>query len=154
MIISSLLDTDLYKSTMMQVVLHHFPTAQVGYRFKCHTAGVGLTPYVAPIRSEIGVLCQLRFGPDELEYLRGLRFIKSDFIDFLELLQLTQRHVTVEPAAAGNGEIGCVATASRWPSYRIRRPRTCATTRRTCIIRVRYLASRRAEKCVVHQRHA
>ena len=29
MIIQSLLDTDLYKFTMMQVVLHHFPGAQV-----------------------------------------------------------------------------------------------------------------------------
>jgi nicotinate phosphoribosyltransferase len=33
MIIRSLLDTDLYKFTMMQVVLHHFPGAQVEYRF-------------------------------------------------------------------------------------------------------------------------
>ena len=32
MIIASLLDTDLYKFTMMQVVLHHFPGAQVEYR--------------------------------------------------------------------------------------------------------------------------
>ena len=29
MIVRSLLDTDLYKFTMMQVVLHHFPGAQV-----------------------------------------------------------------------------------------------------------------------------
>ena len=35
MIIQSLLDTDLYKFTMMQVVLHHFPGAQVEYKFKC-----------------------------------------------------------------------------------------------------------------------
>ena len=33
MIIASLLDTDLYKFTMMQVVLHQFPGAQVTYRF-------------------------------------------------------------------------------------------------------------------------
>ena len=33
MIIQSLLDTDLYKFTMMQVVLHHFPAAQAEYRF-------------------------------------------------------------------------------------------------------------------------
>ena len=41
MIIPSLLDTDLYKFTMMQVVLHHFPGAQVEYRFKCRSEGVG-----------------------------------------------------------------------------------------------------------------
>ncbi|HBO80261.1 MAG TPA: nicotinate phosphoribosyltransferase, partial [Cupriavidus sp.] len=78
MIIRSLLDTDLYKFTMMQVVLHHFPQAQVEYRFKCRNAGVDLTPYVDEIRSQITQLCQLRFTDDELDYLRGLRFIKSD----------------------------------------------------------------------------
>jgi nicotinate phosphoribosyltransferase len=40
MIIESLLDTDLYKFTMMQVVLHHFPGAQVEYRFKCRNRNV------------------------------------------------------------------------------------------------------------------
>ena len=44
MIIQSLLDTDLYKFTMMQVVLHHFPGAQVEYKFKCRTEGVDLRP--------------------------------------------------------------------------------------------------------------
>ena len=33
MIIQSLLDTDLYKFTMMQAVLHQFPAAQVEYKF-------------------------------------------------------------------------------------------------------------------------
>jgi hypothetical protein len=39
MIITSLLDTDLYKFTMMQAVLHQFPGAQVEYRFKCRMPG-------------------------------------------------------------------------------------------------------------------
>lgn len=45
MIITSLLDTDLYKFTMMQVVLHQFPGAQLQYRFKCRNPGVQLAPY-------------------------------------------------------------------------------------------------------------
>ena len=61
MIIPSLLDTDLYKFTMMQVVLHHFPGAQVEYRFKCRNAGVDLTPFVDEISDEIRALCALRF---------------------------------------------------------------------------------------------
>jgi nicotinate phosphoribosyltransferase len=88
MIITSLLDTDLYKFTMMQVVLHHFPAAQVEYRFKCRNVGVDLTPCVDEIRDEVAKLCQLRFTPDELRYLRELRFIKSDFVDFLGLFEV------------------------------------------------------------------
>ena len=60
MIISSLLDTDLYKFTMMQAVLHQFPGAQVEYKFKYRSAGVQLTPYLDEIRDEIVQLCQLR----------------------------------------------------------------------------------------------
>ncbi|MBU4610236.1 nicotinate phosphoribosyltransferase [Achromobacter sp. GG226] len=99
MIITSLLDTDLYKFSMMQVVLHHFPAAQVEYRYKCRNAGVDLVPCLDEIRAEIHALCQLRFTQDELDYLRSLRFIKSDFIDFLGLFHLPEKCITVMPSA-------------------------------------------------------
>lgn len=110
MIIDSLLDTDLYKFSMMQVVLHQYPAAQVEYRFKCRTPGIDLVPYIDEIRTELRALCQLRFAPDELDYLRTWRFIKSDFVDFLGLFQLNEKYVEIVPAnsgpaAAANGEI-------------------------------------------------
>jgi nicotinate phosphoribosyltransferase len=104
MIITSLLDTDLYKFTMMQVVLHHFPAAQVEYKFKCRTRGVDLTPYIDEIREEIAWLCTLRFREHELDFLRAMRFIKSDFVDFLGLFQLNTKYITVTRADAP-GEI-------------------------------------------------
>jgi nicotinate phosphoribosyltransferase len=105
MVITSLLDTDLYKFTMMQVVLHHFPAAHVEYRFKCRTPDVNLVPYIDEIRSEIKKLCKLRFTHDELEYLRRMRFIKSDFADFLALFHLNEKCISVEASSKGNGEI-------------------------------------------------
>ncbi len=105
MIIESLLDTDLYKFTMMQVVLHHFPTAQVEYRFKCRTEGVDLTPYIEEIEREIGGLCGLRFSHRELDYLRSWRFLKSDFVDLLGLFHLDQRFVSVRASASVAGEL-------------------------------------------------
>ncbi len=98
MIITSLLDTDLYKFTMMQVVLHHFPGADVEYRYKCRSRGVDMWPYLEEIREEIRLLCTLKFSNDELSYLRALRFMKSDFIDFLGLFHLPERCITVERA--------------------------------------------------------
>jgi nicotinate phosphoribosyltransferase len=105
MIVQSLLDTDLYKFSMMQVVLHHYPAAQVEYRFKCRTPGVDLVPYIDEIRTELEALCSLRFDDAELDYLRSWRFIKSDFVDFLGLFRLNTKYVEIAPAAAGNGEI-------------------------------------------------
>jgi nicotinate phosphoribosyltransferase len=115
MIITSLLDTDLYKFTMMQVVLHQFPGAQVEYRFQCRNAaspGVSpLAPMVNEIREEIRALCSLRFQDAELAYLQSMRFIKSDFVDFLGLFRLNEKYVTV--TALPSGEID-VAIKGPW----------------------------------------
>jgi len=99
MIIQSLLDTDLYKFTMMQVVLHHFPGAQVEYRFKCRNPDVPLAQYIGDIQDEIRQLCSLRFTQRELDYLRGWRFFKSDFIDLLGLFRLDERFISVSRIA-------------------------------------------------------
>ena len=104
MIISSLLDTDLYKFTMMQVVLHQFPGAEVEYRFKCRNAA-NLAPYVGEIREEIRGLCKLHFQDAELTYLKAMRFIKSDFIDFLGIFKLNEKYVSVTPLPSGEIEV-------------------------------------------------
>ncbi len=103
MIITSLLDTDLYKFTMMQAVLHQFPGAQVAYKFKCRNPGVQLAPYIDEIRAEIKALCQLQFSEQELAVVRAMRFIKSDFVDFLGLFKLNEKYITV--TGLPNGEI-------------------------------------------------
>jgi nicotinate phosphoribosyltransferase len=109
MIITSLLDTDLYKFTMMQVVLHQFPGAEVEYRFKCRNAGkpgIGdLAPYVSEIREEIRGLCSLHFQDAELAYLKAMRFIKSDFVDFLGLFRLNEKYVSVTALPSGEIEV-------------------------------------------------
>ena len=109
MIITSLLDTDLYKFTMMQVVLHQFPGAEVKYKFKCRNAGApgigDLSPYVHEIREEIRGLCSLQFQDAELGYLKSMRFIKSDFVDFLGIFQLNEKYVSVNALPSGEVEV-------------------------------------------------
>ncbi|MEJ1126274.1 nicotinate phosphoribosyltransferase [Variovorax sp. CCNWLW225] len=105
MIIHSLLDTDLYKFTMMQVVLHHFPGARVEYRFKCRNPGVDLAQFAGQIREEVRSLCSLQFRDAELAYLRSMRFIKSDFVDFLGLFRLNEKYINIIPQPSGELEI-------------------------------------------------
>lgn len=105
MIITSLLDTDLYKFTMMQVVLHHFPSTQAEYRFKCRTPGVELASLIPQIQEQIDHLCTLYFTEAELDYLRGLRFITSDFVDFLALFHLNKKWVSLKASTTVAGEI-------------------------------------------------
>ncbi len=113
MLIRSLLDTDLYKFTMMQVVLHHFPGAQVEYQFKCRTPGVDLASHLEAIRAEVADLCRLRFDEAELAYLRGLRFLKSDFVDFLALFHFNDKYIRVERKAGSAKEID-IAIRGPW----------------------------------------
>jgi nicotinate phosphoribosyltransferase len=80
-------------------VLHHFPGAQVEYRFKCRTPGVNLRPHLDEMKVEFANLCKLRFREAELDYLRALRFMKSDFVDFLALFQFNEKYLV-----AGYGE--------------------------------------------------
>jgi len=105
MIIDSLLDTDLYKFTMMQVVLHHFPGAQVEYRFKCRNPNADLTPYIAQIEREVAALCRQRFSQRELDYLRSWRFFTSDFIDLLGLFRLDERFIRISRSPGAANEI-------------------------------------------------
>ncbi len=92
-LIQSMLDTDLYKFTMMQVVYHQFSGAQVAYRYKCRNPGVDLRPFATEIGREVEALAELRFQPEELDYLAGLRFIKPDFVDFLDRFRFNPKYV-------------------------------------------------------------
>jgi nicotinate phosphoribosyltransferase len=47
----------------------------------------------------VKALSSLRFHESELQYLRGLRFMKSDFVDFLALFHFNEKYVRI-----GHGE--------------------------------------------------
>lgn len=107
-IIQSLLDTDLYKFTMLQVVLHQFPQTHSVYQFRCRNledTAYPLSDILAELNAQLDYLCQLKFKEDELQYLRNLRFIKSDFVDYLELFQLKRRFIQASIDAQGRLDI-------------------------------------------------
>lgn len=97
MIIESLLDTDLYKYTMHQAVWSRFPQAHAEYVFRNRTRGVDLRPFANEIREEIEHLCRLRLSEKEMSYLKGIRFLKSGYVDSL-------RNLTLGPSAVHLGE--------------------------------------------------
>ena len=97
-IITSLLDNDLYKFTMLQAMLHQFPQTHGVYRFRCRNyqeTAYPLADIKPALEEQLDHLCELGFEADELSYLRSLRFLKSDFIDYLELFKLKRRHISV-----------------------------------------------------------
>lgn len=93
--IISLLDTDLYKFNMNQVMFHKHTNLNGEYIFKCRNAGIEFTEeMVEEINAQIDHLCTLKFTDEELKYLSSLRFIKSDYVEFLRLWHPLRRYVT------------------------------------------------------------
>lgn len=99
-IIQSLLDSDLYKLTQQQVVFHQFPRADVEYAFQCRSQDVDLRPFADEIRQEVDALGDLRITPDELEYLREIRYLHPSYVDALKRFRLDPSDVEIHTDGA------------------------------------------------------
>ena len=106
-IIVSLLDNDLYKFSMQQIVHRLFPRTPVVYEFRCRSKGVDLRPLCQEIRKQLVHLCSLRFEPHDLGYLcsvgRNVRphepLFTPDYIERLRNFRLPYSSVLVHEEA-------------------------------------------------------
>ncbi len=106
-IVVSLLDTDLYKFNMDQVIFHKHTDLCGQYYFKCRNEGVVFTQeMVKEINEQIDHLCTLRFNRQELDYLRSIRFIKDDYVEFLRLWHPIRDYVSV--SLSDQGELSVI----------------------------------------------
>ena len=93
-LIQSLLDTDLYKLSMMQAVLHNYPNTDVEWEFRCRN-GEDLRPYLQMLRHEMERLCELSLSDEETAFLENINFMKPDFLRFLGLFRFNLRYVQI-----------------------------------------------------------
>ena len=106
-IIVSLLDTDFYKFNMNQVIFHKLTHANGEYYFKCRNSDVTFSDeMVEEINAQIDHLCTLRFKKKELDYLRSIRFIKNDYVEFLRLWHPIRDYVDCHKNE--DGELVCI----------------------------------------------
>lgn len=101
-IIESLLDTDLYKFNMDQVIFHKHTDLIGEYYFKCRNEGVTFTQDMFDeICQQVDHLCSLKFTKKELDYLRSIRFIKDDYVEFLRLWRPIRDYVDIKLSKEG-----------------------------------------------------
>ena len=87
-IITSLLETDMYKFSMGQGIFHQYPSYMTTWTFRCRNNDVKFTPeMVEEIREQIRAYCTLRFTEDELQYLDNIKWIKGSYVNFLRIWQ-------------------------------------------------------------------
>src|SRR5450830_580027 len=96
-VVRSLLETDLYKFSMWQALLHWHPGSQTEYEFRCRNkTAYPLAELKDEVERQLDHLCTMSFREEELDYLRSLRYIKSDFVDFLTVFRFQRKFITVE----------------------------------------------------------
>jgi len=96
MIINSLLDTDLYKITMLRVYFYRFSNCVGRFEFVCRDADVLFTEtMLTRINEELDNLCTLRFTENEIGWIANLRFMKKaiGFHEFLRMFKLNRNYI-------------------------------------------------------------
>ena len=111
-IITSLLETDMYKFSMGQAIYHQFSDYKTTWSFKCRNTDVHFTTeMVDEIKEQIKSYCSLRFTEEELEYLHTIKWIKGSYVDFLRLWQPRFDDFTIST----DGECGLsIETKGTW----------------------------------------
>ena len=111
-IITSLLETDMYKFSMGQAIYHQFSDYKTTWTFLCRNEDVFFTPeMVEEIKRQIQLYCELRFTEEELEYLNNITWIKGSYVDFLRLWK--PRYADFEIKAEGERGL-TIETRGTW----------------------------------------
>lgn len=107
-IINSLLENDLYKVNMQQVILHQFNKDVCKWAFKCRNKDVKFTSeMVNEIKAQLDYYCTLSFQEDELEWMRKtLPWLSFDYIEFLRMWRPRRSEIRINEADMQPAECG------------------------------------------------
>jgi len=109
-IINSLLESDMYKFSMGQVIYHQFSDYKTTWTFKCRNEDVIFSEeMVQEIDEQITHYCTLRFTEEELQYLDSIKWIKGSYIDFLRLWHPRREDIVI---SLTNGKLDIEATGT------------------------------------------
>lgn len=94
--IESILDTDLYKASMMQSIAHHYPRVDVEYEF----INRNKTPFPAgfdqQLRMAVDAMQELFLTAEEEKFLReNCYYLKPNFIDMFRGYRYDPKQVTI-----------------------------------------------------------
>ncbi|MCK7428966.1 nicotinate phosphoribosyltransferase [Enterobacter chengduensis] len=93
-VLHTLLDTDAYKLHMQQAVFHHYYDVHVAAEFRCRGDDL-LGIYADTIREQVDAMQHLTLQDAEYQWLSGLPFFKTDYLNWLRDFRYKPEQVTV-----------------------------------------------------------
>lgn len=93
--IRSILETDLYKLTMMQMVLEKFPNAYVTYEFKSRKSTPVNDDFINLFMKKLAQMDSLKCNDDEIEYVRSLNLFSPAYIEYLRNFRFNSKNVDI-----------------------------------------------------------
>lgn len=94
-VISSVLDTDLYKFTMGQVVFNHFPDVQAQYTFINRNKTPFPDDFERYLRQQIWELSWMRLSDDEFDWFKSLPYIKPTYAEWVRGYRFDPKEVKI-----------------------------------------------------------
>ena len=105
-------ETDMYKLSMGQAILHQFPSYEVEWTFRCRNKDVKFTPeMITEIKEQIDAFCGTSFSEDELACLAQIEWMKKDFIDWLRMWRPRREEILVNEVDQQPAECGLAIQA-------------------------------------------
>ena len=94
-IIRSIIDQDFYTYTQGQMIFNQFPEAKVTYRFT-NRGGTRFPPgFDEKLQDQINLMANLRMTNGEYEFLKGIRFFKPTYLEWLKNYQFNPDAVKI-----------------------------------------------------------
>jgi nicotinate phosphoribosyltransferase len=112
-IITSLLDDDLYKFTMGQVVFHLFPEAIVEWEFINRGKTEFPEGFADELKHQVKFLSQLTLKLQESTYLDSLPFMRPTYVEWLEGFRMNPNEVEISQTG------GQLSIKIKGPWYRV-----------------------------------
>ncbi|KAF7327548.1 Nicotinate phosphoribosyltransferase [Mycena kentingensis (nom. inval.)] len=104
----SLLDTDLYKLTMQQAVLHHFPNKQATYKFTLRDKSAVFTRSAfKTFQGIVGKFGEIRLTDDEASWLkRTCPYFTPEYLAYLKAYRFNPAEVDIKFIPVGDNDGG------------------------------------------------
>ena len=117
-ILKSILDNDLYKFTVSNGYFTYYPTASGVFSFRDRNKMDFPPGFKEEFIKQVQLMGDLRMSPEEVEYMKNLKFFPPTYIEFLTHFQFDPKEVEID-IVDGKFQIDCTGYLYRMTLWEV-----------------------------------